>query len=209
MIPPRVGLADENLRRWIRHSVNSYCPLPLRADMTRRPFSRMAPRKPDTQWVHFRCVQGQRSRTWGPHLSTPARVIIHAPRFTGPLRPVTRPYAGTAHRECVICSFAVLSPLPRFTGVHYFHAFRRFRPSVWLRVPFAPHAWFRRTLARLLLARDRRIASGDASRSRNRINIADPRRIPSPFFSAATIAPKGRSACDRKTENLGRAVPPG
>lgn len=82
MIPPRIGLDDENLRtyapgtatlRGSRWQPPSPFPRALHDAIARRPFSRMAPRKPDTQWVHFRCVQGQRSRTWGPHLSAPAR----------------------------------------------------------------------------------------------------------------------------------------
>ena len=128
MIPPRVGLDDKNLRRWATmfRSSREPPPPPSPADMTRRSFSRMASRKPDAQWVHFRCVQGQRSRTWGPYLSAPARVI-HASCSMGPLWPITRSMAcntGISHQECTICSFAVLSPLPKCTGVHYFHASR-------------------------------------------------------------------------------------
>jgi len=87
----------------------------------------------------------------------PPRALSMRRGSMGPLWPITRSMAcntGISHQECTICSFAVLSPLPKCTGVHYFHASRWFRPSVWLQVPFAPHAWFRRTLARLFLARD-------------------------------------------------------
>lgn len=113
MIPPRIGLDDENLRTYVLSTDAPRLSLdpPARHDaIARRPFSRMAPRKPDTQWVHFRCVQGQRSRTWGLHLSAPARIRYPCAALCalhGPPMACTRPYAGTAHRECTICSFAV------------------------------------------------------------------------------------------------------
>jgi len=57
MIPPRVSLDNETRRfHESRALQRTHIGTPAR-----RPFSRMAPRKPDTQWVHFRRAQGQNS----------------------------------------------------------------------------------------------------------------------------------------------------
>lgn len=111
--------------------------VPRRDATTRRPFSRMAPRKPDTQWVHFRCAQGHKSNVG----ASPA-----PQRYSRSLPPTADASITADHssgiRDLLFRLSLSTSPM-RATQVstYYFRAFRRFWPSVWLRVPLAPHAW--------------------------------------------------------------------
>ena len=178
-------------------------PPPSPADMTRRSFSRMASRKPDTQWVHFRCVQGQRSRTWGPYLSAPARVI-HASCSMGPLWPITRSMAcntGISHQECTICSFAVSLSTSQVYRCPLFPCFPLIS-TVSLITGAIRATRVISAYARTPLSRARSIRSLLRSRWDSTGTSRDPRRFPSSSFTAIANTPKERRACD---EELGES----
>lgn len=159
----------------------------------RHPFSRMAPRKPDTQWVHFRRAQGQKSDVGAP----PSRTLFALP-YTGPLRSIRGGHSSGMHDLLFCCSLSA-SQVRAQVSAHYFHASRRFWPSVWLRVPLAPHAWYRRTPARLSFARS-------ANRTRNTSGTHSRRSLFAiPFFQQSrnhTGVEKGFA--EKKDEGLSR-----
>lgn len=91
------------------------------------------PRKPDAQWTHFRCAQGQKSDVGDPTCASRARVIrtLSAP-CAGPLRPIDSTRLSRAiHRESTICSLPASTSSTTYLdaqemSVHYFRASRRF-----------------------------------------------------------------------------------
>lgn len=209
MIPPRVGLDDENLAAPLRYDAprDSYWGPPAR---TWRSFSRMAPRKPDTQWVHFRRVQGQRSRTWGLQLSAPARALC------GPPTACTRGVRSSGNVR-----FALLPVSLSTAQVYRCPLFPRFPPistvSLITGAIRAARVISACTLARLFLARDRWTARGTASLGtlrgplRDRGGIA--LRIGDAFLRPSSRQPQSRrkdgELAIEKGRLLGRAVPPG
>jgi len=177
------------------YDVPRWLSLPPSIAVARHPFSRMAPRKPDTQWVHFRCVQGQREVGRGDPTCPPSRASLSMRRALCPLR---APYGLShgrvrKHREYMDLPFCrSLST----SQVYRYPLFPRFSPiSTVSLITGANRA------ARVISAYVRtplsRARSADSTREGLQDHfgierIASASWIPSPSSSSAAIASKER-----------------